>query len=119
MFFDNLNAGPFPTELLKSDVKTRLGNSILQKDAVAFRKILLDDCPSIANDHRLYGVIIRTAEGMTPILCDEFGTTIGPDYVIDVDTAIHLLNLEFDAGEIQVTLGDEVWRVSKEGGGTF
>jgi hypothetical protein len=108
---ENCNLGPFPDSLLKPGVKSRLETAILQNDHETFRAVLVRECPDIADDDRLFGVVKRTLDGMIPVMVDKTGVAIAQNYVIAQGTPLHLLNLEMWASGCRITIGDESWEL--------
>jgi hypothetical protein len=97
--------------LQDDDVRAKLATAILNNDPSAFQAILQAAYPDLAGEHRLYGILMMTAEGMRPSMVDETGHPIGgPDYIIAANTPIDLLNVQYGEGEITVTIGDHVWK---------
>ena len=92
-------------------VRARLGQAILDDDPDAFRATLAEAHPELAAQHRLYGVLVMTPEGMRPIMVGETGRRVGgPGYVIDAGTPIDMLNVHYDESGVTVTTPDGVWR---------
>jgi hypothetical protein len=100
--------GPSP---LKDDtVRATLLRAILDDDPVRFRTIHEGARPELAGEHRLYGVLVMTAQGMTPVMVDETGQRVGgPAYTIAANTPIDFLNVHYGESAITVTIGDDVW----------
>jgi hypothetical protein len=107
-FWEHFRRGPSP--LQDDAVRARLQQAIIDGDPRAFRETLQGAYPDLAAQHRLYGVLLMTAQGMRPVMVDETGQQVGgPGFVIDVATPIDLLNVHFGPSEVTVTVGDQVW----------
>ena len=100
-----------PSPLHDDEVRGKLARAIIDTDPVAFRAILQNAHPDLAGEHRLYGVLMMTPEGMRPLVVDETGQRVGsPGYVIAANTPIDLLNVHYGESEMTVTVGDSVWK---------
>jgi hypothetical protein len=108
-FLDGFRRGSSP--LQDDAVRARLQQAILDDDPAAFRAALQAAHPDLVGQHRLYGVLVMTPEGMRPVLVDETGRRVGgPGYVIAPATPIDLLNVRYGEAEMPVATPDGVWR---------
>jgi hypothetical protein len=106
-FTDQFRLGadlPFSEEL-----RSGLGRAIQDQDEEGFRQRLRQAFPELAGQHRLYGVLVKTPEGLRPLLVDETGRRIRDDSVIERGTPIHLLNVEYGPTEMRARIGNEIW----------
>jgi hypothetical protein len=110
-FFDRFRFGPYPPPLLYAEVRGRLEQAILANDAFSFQTELKHSCSEIASEHRLYGVLIKTIDGIKPIMVDETGKKLGAGSSIPKGIPIHLLNVEYTPTDMRVTIGGDIWVV--------
>jgi hypothetical protein len=89
--------------------RERLIQAIIGGDPVVFRRTLLECCPLLATDRRIYGVLLRSSTGMYALMVDETGQFVQPNHSFEPGVPIDLLNVEYVASEIRVTIGDQVW----------
>jgi hypothetical protein len=112
-FWDTIRRGASP--LQDDAVRARLQQAILDDDPRVFRETLQGAYPDLAAQHRLYGVLLMTAEGMLPIMVDETGQRVGgPGFIIEAGMPIDLLNVHFGPSEMTVTLGEHSWKAPYE-----
>jgi len=100
------------TSPLQDDaVRARLQEAILAGDSELFREILLGVSPELAKEHRLYSVLVMTADkGMLEVTVDEAGNRISDsNYVIKAGTPIEMLNAHFGESGMTVTLDGQTW----------
>lgn len=100
--------------LVDSVVRLKLERAILAANPLLFRTILQRFCPGITADRRLYGVLVRTTNGIAPVVVDEQGEPLQPGSCLAQRTPIEFLNVEFGPDEIRAVIGDEVWRVPRD-----
>jgi hypothetical protein len=110
-FFDQFRIRASPPPLLDRAVRGRLQQAILEGDPATFRSVLGETCPTLAGEHRLYGVWTRPASGVSVVMVDETGERLGPGYQMPAGIPIHLLNVEFTKTHMQVAIDGEVWGV--------
>ena len=70
---------------------------------------------SLETEIRLYGVAMMTDDGMVSVLVDHTGERLTEGYVIQAGTPIDMLNIEYTADEMIVTMGDQQWRSPIQG----
>ncbi|MGA2498168.1 MAG: hypothetical protein ABSH20_10525 [Tepidisphaeraceae bacterium] len=108
-FLKNFRIGSSPASLLDADIRRRLQEFIIAGDAAGFRQALQTYCPDLQGQHRYYGVVQRIEGQMSVILVDETGRVLASDDVMPADSPTNILNTEFTATGIRVTIGDDVW----------
>ena len=92
------------------EVRGKLQRAILNDDSAAFQAVLRSAYPALVDQHRLYGVLVMTPEGMQSIMVDEMGHRIEPGYTIAAETPIDLLNVHYGETEMTVKTDDGIWK---------
>jgi hypothetical protein len=94
--------------LQDDELRAQLQNAILSNDSKRFRELLAGT--SLETEIRLYGVAVMTNDGLVSVLVDHHGERLIEGYVIQAGTPIDMLNIEYTADEMIVTMGDQQWR---------
>jgi hypothetical protein len=94
--------------LQDDELRAKLQNAILANDSERFRQLLAGT--PLENELRLYGVAVMTNDGLISLLVDHHGERLKEGYIIQPGTPIDMLNIEYTADEMIVTMGDQQWR---------
>jgi hypothetical protein len=97
---------PGIVQSLNDTVRFKLQRAILDNDGEAFRNALMAYSSELAGQHRLYGVLVMTPDGMRPFMVNEKGERIGSGFIIAAGTPIELLNVEFGPDGMTATTPD-------------
>lgn len=91
-------------------LRLELQQAILANQPTLFREVLAKIDPELLNQVRVYGVLTSTPQGIIPIMVDNFGERLMPDYLLTPETPIDLLNVRYEGNEMIALIDGEEWR---------
>lgn len=101
-----------PSPLQNDPQRAELQQAILNNQPDTFREILAKIDPALLNQIRVYGVMIKTPHGISPILVDNTGQPLRPDFMLSPETPMDMLNVRFEDNQIITVIDGEEWRAA-------